>query len=300
MKILVYGSLNIDLIFSVDHIVRPGETIASGALEKSAGGKGANQAAALAKAGMDVYMAGKIGADGRFLLELLESYGVNTERVAVYGGATGQALIQLDRNGQNAIILYAGGNGEIQVNEIDGVLGSFGPGDAVLLQNEIPHVGAIMEKAKQRGMKVFFNPSPYNEKIGKLPLDLVDLFFVNEIEAAGLANEMAHEPALPPGTTLPLILDKLVSTFPAAEIILTAGRDGAWYGFGKTREKGNIIELPVVDTTGAGDTFTGYYIAARERQFSAAAALNLACKAACIAVSRKGAMQAMPFKEEVF
>jgi ribokinase len=293
MRILVYGSLNIDLVYTVDHIARPGETIASAALEKSAGGKGANQAAALAKAGMETYMAGKIGADGHFLLELLSSYGVNTEKVAVYPGVTGQALIQLDRVGQNSIILYAGGNGEIREDEIPGVLDSFGPGDAILLQNEIPQTGTIMKKAKERGMKIFLNPSPYNETIEKLPLGLVDLFFVNEIEAAALAGEMADTP-------LPLVLDRLSARFPAAEIILTAGRDGAYYGFGKIREKGEIIDLPVADTTGAGDTFTGYYIAAREKWLSVPDALRLACKAASIAVSRKGAMQSMPFKNEVF
>ena len=296
MKILVYGSLNIDLVFAVDHIVRPGETISSGGLEKSAGGKGANQAAALAKAGMEVFMAGKIGADGRFLLDLLESYGINTERVATYSGATGQALIQLDRNKQNSIILYAGGNGEIQIDEIDGVLDFFGSGDAVLLQNEIPHIGTIMEKARAREMKIFLNPSPYDEKIGTLPLNLVDVFFVNEIEAAALAAESSP----PEGMPLSVIMDRLTARFPCAEIILTAGRDGAYYGFETAREKGEIIELPVEDTTGAGDTFTGYYIAAREKQFTVAESLNLACKAASIAVSRKGAMQSIPFREEVF
>ena len=299
MRILVYGSLNIDLVFSVDHIVRPGETISSLGFERSAGGKGANQAAALAKAGMEVFMAGKIGADGRFLLDLLESYGVNTGKVAIYPGATGQALIQLDSNKQNSIILYAGGNGEIQENEIDGVIESFGSGDAVLMQNEIPHVGAIMERAKSRGMKIFLNPSPYDERIEKLPLDLVDVFFVNEIEAASLTAKAAPD-SRPKGAPLTDILDRLTGRFPGAEIILTAGKDGAYYGFGTTREKGEIIDLPVADTTGAGDTFTGYFIAAREKQFPVAESLTLACKAASIAVSRKGAMQSMPFKAEVF
>jgi len=293
MKILVYGSLNIDLVFTVNHIVHPGETIASSALEKSAGGKGANQAAALAKAGMETYIAGKIGADGRFLLELLESYAVNTEKTVIYPGATGQAIIQLDPNKQNAIILYAGGNGEIQKDEINGVLSSFGSKDAILLQNEIPHVGVIIEKAKEQGMKIYLNPSPYDERIEKFPLNLVDVFFVNEIEGAALAS-------LPVETPPPLILNILTERFPGAEIILTAGRDGAYYGSGKVREKGETIDLPVVDTVGAGDTFTGYYIAAREKQFSVPEALKLACKAASIAVSRKGAMQSIPFKEEVF
>jgi len=293
VKILVYGSLNIDLVFSVDHIVRPGETIASSVLEKSAGGKGANQAAALAKAGMNVYMAGKIGEDGRFLLELLESYGVNTGKVAIYPGATGQAIIQLDSDKQNSIILYAGGNGEIRENEIDSVLASFGSGDAVLLQNEIPHIGAIMKKAKEREMKIVLNPSPFSEKIKSLPLELVDILFVNEIEATALAS-------VPEDTPLPQILDLLVKNYPGAEIILTAGKNGALYGFGKIREKGEIVDIPVADTTGAGDTFTGYYIAAREKQLPVHTILELACKAASIAVSRKGAMQSIPFRDEVF
>jgi len=293
MKILVYGSLNIDLVFSVDHIARPGETIASDTMEKNAGGKGANQAAALAKAGLDVYLAGKIGEDGRFLLELLGSYGVHTEMVSVYPGATGQALIQVDKNGQNSIVLFSGGNAAVTTEEIHNTIEKFGAGDIIVLQNEIAHVREIMEYAKKQGMRICLNPSPYNEKIKALPLDLVDVFFVNELEAAALA-------CLPPETPLPLILNKLTESFPASEIILTAGRDGAYYGSGSVREKGEIVDLPVIDTTGAGDTFTGYYIAAREQQHSVPEALNLACRAASIAVSRKGAMQAIPCKEEVF
>jgi ribokinase len=112
---------------------------------------------------------------------------------------------------------------------------------------------------------------------------------------------LSNEGILPKeGTPLLIILDRLTKYFPNVEIILTAGKDGAYYGAGKTRAKGEIIDLPVADTTGAGDTFTGYYIAARAKQFPVSEALRLACKAASIAVSRKGAMQSMPFKEEVF
>ena len=293
MKILVYGSLNIDLIFSVDHIAAPGETISSSSLVKSAGGKGANQAAALAKAGIPVYMAGKIGGDGQFLLELLQSYGVNTDMVARYEGATGQALIQVDKNGQNSIVLFGGGNGAIEIEEIHKTIAEFNANDILVLQNEIAHIREIMESAKKRGMRIFLNPSPYNEKIEKLPLELVDLFFVNEIEGAALAG-------LPQETAPPELLDRMLKRFPDAEIILTAGKDGAYYGSGSVREKGEIIEMPVADTTGAGDTFTGYYIVAREKGFPVPDALNLACKAASIAVSRVGAMQSIPFKDEVF
>ena len=293
MKILVFGSLNIDLIFSVDHIAAPGETIGSESLVKSAGGKGANQAAALAKAGMPVYMAGKTGVDGQFLLTLLQSYGVNTERVIQYEGASGQAIIQLDRNKQNAIVLYSGGNGAITLDEIRSTIAEFSAGDLVVLQNEISHVRAIMECAKEKGMRICLNPSPCNEKIEKLPLDLADMFFVNEIEGAALAG-------LPPDTTPEEALDRLVRRFPRAEIILTAGKDGAYYGFGEARAKGDIIDLPVADTTGAGDTFTGYFIAAREKNIPVPQALTLACKASSIAVSRKGAMESIPLALEVF
>jgi ribokinase len=295
MKVLVFGSLNIDLIFTVDHIVIPGETISSSGLAKSAGGKGANQAAALAKAGMEVYMAGKIGQDGDFLLPLLESYGVNSRYVLRYKGATGQAFIQVDKNGQNSIVLYSGGNDQITKEEILAVLSGFGPDGIIVLQNEIINTDFIIKEAKKRGLTVCLNPSPYNEKIEKLPLDLVDIFFVNEIEAAALANYRVGCKVSPP----PEILDCLTGVFPKSEIILTAGKDGAYYGSGSIRAKGSIVELPAVDTTGAGDTFTGYYLAARARNYSVDGALNLACKAASLAVSRAGAMEAIPFWNEV-
>ncbi|MDR2480014.1 MAG: PfkB family carbohydrate kinase [Treponema sp.] len=293
MKILVYGSLNIDLIFSVDHIVAPGETISSSSLVKSAGGKGANQAAALAKAGMRVYMAGKIGQDGLFLPELLQSYGVDTGRIVRYEGATGQAIIQLDKNKQNSIVLFSGGNGAVSIEEIHRTIAEFNSGDLVVLQNEIVHVKEIMECAKQRGLRICLNPSPYNEKIEALPLNLTDIFFVNEIEGAALAG-------MPPEAGSLAALEKLVKRFPNAEIVLTAGKAGAYYGFGETRAKGDIVKMPVADTTGAGDTFTGYFIAARARNMPVGEALAAACKAASIAVSRKGAMESIPLAKEVF
>jgi ribokinase len=150
-----------------------------------------------------------------------------------------------------------------------------------------------MEMAKERGLKIHLNPSPYNQKIEELPLELADILFVNEIEGASLAESS-------PETPLPLVLDRLASRFPQSEVILTAGRDGVYYGHGTIRERGAIIDLPVVDTTGAGDTFTGYFIAARARNYSVSQALAIACKAASIAVSRKGAMESVPLAREVF
>jgi ribokinase len=161
------------------------------------------------------------------------------------------------------------------------------------MQNEIVHTVEIIEKAAGRGLTICLNPSPYDQKIETLPLELVNIFFVNEIEGASLVG-------LPPDTPPPLVLEKLVSHFPKSEIILTAGKNGAYYGYGDIREKGDIVEMPVVDTTGAGDTFTGYFIAARHKNLPVRQALAVACKAASIAVSRKGAMAAVPLAAEVF
>lgn len=293
MKVLVYGSLNIDLVFAVDHIVLPGETISSSSFARNAGGKGANQAAALAKAGLDVFMAGKIGKDGEFILRLLNSYGVDTTPVSVYEGCTGNALIQVDKNGQNSIVLYAGGNGDIGPREAESVISSFEAGDYIVLQNEISHTKEIIAAAKKRGMKIHLNPSPYNEKIEALPLEAVGCFFVNELEGAALAGRRKDDPAD--------VMDGLTARFPKAEIILTAGRGGAYYGQGRDlREYAGIVDAPVVDTTGAGDTFTGYFLAARAKGFGIRQSLETASKAASITVSRKGAMDSVPFAKEVF
>ncbi|MCL2720391.1 MAG: ribokinase [Treponema sp.] len=293
MKVLVFGSINIDLLYSVDHIVKPGETISSSLFAKSAGGKGANQAAALAKAGLPVYMAGKIGTDGKFILELLESYGINTGRVIEYGGATGQAIIQIDKNGQNSIILYPGGNEEITIQEVQETIAGFDPGDIIVLQNEIVHLKLIMEIAKKQNMRICLNPSPFNEKITLLPLNLADWIFVNEIESSALAG-------LTPDTSPQDSLEKLTELYPSSEIILTAGKDGVFYGFGETRLKNDIVKVPVVDTTAAGDTFTGFFLTAREKNMPIQQSLSIACKAASITVSKKGAMESIPFADEVF
>ncbi|MDR2796964.1 MAG: ribokinase [Treponema sp.] len=293
MKVLVYGSLNIDIVFTVDHIVLPGETISSASFERNAGGKGANQAAALAKAGLDVFMAGKIGIDGEFLLRVLNAYGVDTSNVSVYEGSTGNALIQVDRNGQNSIVLYAGGNGDINTLEIERVISSFDAGDFIIMQNEISCTKEIIIAAKKRDLKIHLNPSPYNEKIETLPLEAVDCFFVNELEGASLAG-------LPKDTPFADVLDNLTGRFPGSEIILTAGKKGAYYGLNDARKYVGIVDVPVVDTTGAGDTFTGYFLAARAKGFVIREALEVASKASSIAVSRKGAMDSVPFAKEVF
>jgi ribokinase len=293
MRFLTYGSINIDLIFTVDHILRGGETLQSSSLVRSAGGKGANQSAALAKAGAEVYHAGKIGGDGLFLLDLLEGWGVDTRHVRTYDGATGQALIQVDREGQNAIILYGGGNKAITVEEIDETLAHFGSGDMLVLQNEIVHTAHLIAGAKARGMKVCMNIAPFDPSVFDLRLEDLDLLVVNEIEGAALAR-------LDGQAGYGDILEALVRRYPRSQVLLTVGKDGSLYGFGAVRQSQPIIETEVVDTTAAGDTFIGYYLASIARGYAPDEAMYWATKASSITVSRSGAMSSIPIEGEVF
>ncbi|MGB4405403.1 MAG: ribokinase [Sphaerochaeta sp.] len=293
MKFLNYGSVNIDLVFTVDHVVEPGETLSSSSFFRSAGGKGANQSAALAKAGANVTHAGKIGSDGQFLVDLLSGYGVDTSLIRLYEGATGQALIQLDKHKQNAIVLFGGGNVQIKKEEIDQSLALFSAGDMLVLQNEIVHTSYLIEEAKKRGLQVCLNTAPFDEKILGLPLDLVDILVVNEIEGAALANSAKD-------SSFGEVLDALVQTYPASEIVLTAGKGGAYYGFKEVRLHEPIYDLPVADTTAAGDTFIGYFLTSRSLGHDNQTALHYACKASGLAVSRLGAMGSIPLANEVF
>jgi ribokinase len=293
MEFLKYGSINIDLVFTLDHVVEPGETLSSSSFFRSAGGKGANQSAALAKAGATVTHAGKIGSDGQFLVDLLSGYGVDTSLIRVYEGATGQALIQLDKHKQNAIVLYGGGNLQIKKEEIDESLSLFDAGDMLVLQNEIVYTSYLIEQAKKRGMQVCLNTAPFDEKILALPLHLVDILVVNEIEGAALANSEK-------GASFSEVLDALVKAYPEGEIVLTVGKGGAYYGYKEIRLHEPIYDLPVVDTTAAGDTFIGYFLTSRSLGHDNQRALRYACKASGLAVSRLGAMGSIPLAFEVF
>ena len=291
MRILCYGSLNIDMVFKVPHFVEAGETLSSSSMTRSAGGKGANQAAALAKAGCETYMAGKVGRDGRFLVDILEGFSVNCANVLVTDNPSGQAIIQLSDSNQNAIILLPGENRNIAREEIDSVLAKFSAGDWIVLQNEINLIGYIMEKAAEKGMRICFNPAPFDDAISSLPLSLVDLLIVNEIEGAGLAGcKGSYEE----------IIGKLSELYPGQEIIMTAGSKGAYYRGREGFIYQPIIDYPVVDTTAAGDTFIGYYLASCIRGLSVKESLYYASKASGIAVSRPGAMQSVPVKDEIF
>lgn len=287
MRHLVYGSLNIDKTYRVPHILREGETLPSLSMQVNAGGKGANQAAALAKAGVEVFFAGKTGGDAQFVLDSLRSYGINLEYLTRYSGPSGEAIIQVDPQGLNCILLAGGGNAAITVEEIEATLASFSSGDRLVLQNEIAHVPDLIRLGAERGMQVVFNPSPCTEAVLDYPLQLVDLFFVNRTEGAFLAGDQLDLDAEE-------MLDRLAMKYPRAMIVLTDGKRGAYCRSGGKTAKGDVIDLPVADTTGAGDTFTGFFLGALGRELPLDEALAVACAASSIAVSRPGAMAAIP------
>ncbi|MBQ3095237.1 MAG: ribokinase [Clostridia bacterium] len=287
MRILNFGSLNIDYVYSVPHILRPGETLAATKMERFAGGKGSNQTVALARAGAAVWHAGCIGADGGFLREMHCEAGVHTEFLRTVAGPTGSTVIQVEESGENCIIYYPGANHRITPKQIAETLADFAKGDILLLQNEINAPGEIIRAAKERGMKIFFNPSPITEAVKEYPLELVDCFLVNEIEAAELAGA-DRDPAV-----------ALAEKYPDAEIVMTLGKRGALWQRGETRIAAEGFSVRAVDTTGAGDTFTGYYLKALCDGLPTAAALRRACAAAAIAVGRMGAAAAIPAATEV-
>lgn len=288
MKMLVFGSLNIDHTYRMPHLVRAGETLASASYQRNAGGKGLNQTIALARAGQPVSMAGAIGEDGLFLKAYLDSFGVDTSLIRICGEATGHAIIQLDAEGQNAIMLYGGANQQMTKESVSDALSGFGPGDYLLLQNEINCLDEIVRLAKEKGMKVILNPSPMSDSLPAL-LPQVDWLILNEVEGADLT-----------GTSDPdAIVDALLARYPACRIVLTLGTQGSMYADGESRYFQPVIKVEAVDTTAAGDTFTGFFFQSVLSGRDIPYALRLAANASAIAVTRPGAGGSIPSLDEV-
>lgn len=291
MKILSFGSLNLDKVYSVDHFVRAGETLSSSILEEFCGGKGLNQSVAIARAGGEVYHAGCVGAaDGGMLLDMLSGSGVDISLVKQLSCPSGHAIIQVNGDGQNCILLYGGANQQVSKVQIDETLAAFDAGDILVLQNEISNLSYLIEAAGKKGMTIVLNPSPMTADILTLPLQYVSYFLLNEVEARDLCGEEAEDEAYP---------DKLLARFPDSRIVLTLGDRGCIY-----RDKDQQISQPAckvqaVDTTAAGDTFTGFFVAAIAAGADVHTALEQATKAAAISVGRKGAAPSIPTREEM-
>ena len=291
MKILNFGSLNLDYVYDVDHFVRKGETIASREMKVFCGGKGLNQSVALSKAGARVYHAGLVGHDGGMLRETLVRAGVHDEWVRCLPDTpTGNAIIQRDATGDNCILLYGGANRMVTKEFVREVLEGFSAGDWLVLQNEISQIPYIVDLAYEKGMTIVLNPSPMDERVREISLDKVRYFLLNQGEAQALTGAQGDGAAL---------AAHLRQQFPGASAVLTLGEAGSLY----TGPEGTVFQkayrVPVADTTAAGDTFTGYFVAEVSAGKPVEQALDMAARASAIAVSRLGAAPSIPERSQV-
>ena len=289
MKVLNFGSLNLDLVYQMPHFIRAGETLSSTSFSRSVGGKGLNQSVALAKAGADITHAGMIGEDGMMLKDFLSENGVDTRLVRVVDQPSGHAVIQVEPAGNNCIFLYGGANQCITDEFILEALSGFGAGDLLVLQNEINFIDRIISAAYDKGMQVVLNPSPIADNLKNLPLEKISWFILNEVEGAELSGE----------TEADKIIQRLLTLYPHAKIVLTLGGDGSMYADSEKCFRQSAYRVKAVDTTAAGDTFTGFFFAAVAEGVSVEDALKRASKASAISVTRPGAAASIPTLSEV-
>ena len=291
MTILNIGSLNRDFVYTVPHIVRPGETLASQQLDIFPGGKGANQSVALARAGADVLHYGVIGDDGDDLRTALHDAGVDMRLLQTGSGPSGHAIIQVAEDGENSIVLFPGTNHALDLADLEQTIATTKP-DYILLQNETNGVAEIIHLAHQQGIPLWFNPAPFTPDVKDMPIELVHTLIVNETEGASLAEcPMDAEPAI--------IADTLRTRFPNTRIVLTLGGAGVWYQDADTQCHVTANTVSVVDTTAAGDTFIGFLLARCATGDDIRSALHYATTAAGITVSRAGAIPSIPTANEV-
>ena len=276
MKILNFGSLNLDYVYQVEHFVQPGETLSALSQSVNCGGKGLNQSIALAKAGAEVYHAGCIGAGGERLARELAENGVDTSCLITVEDIQGNAVIQVDRSGENCILLFGGSNRDITPEMVRKVMERFEPGDYLVLQNEVSCLPEMVAEAKARGMKVVLNPSPFEESLLHLDFNAIAWLLVNEVEAEQISGKKDH-------TWSRLMRCGLVAKQYTPE--------------GRTEQK--AYPSSVVDTTAAGDTFTGYFLTTLTEGMEIGECMRRASKAASISVSRAGAAVSIPGRQEV-
>ena len=282
-KILNIGSLNLDYVYAVPHFVAAGETLLATRRDVFAGGKGLNQTVAAARAGAQVFHGGAVGADGDMLLDLLRDAGADVSAISRVDVPTGHAIIEVNPQGENSIIILGGANRAVSPETVEAALAKVDAGDILLLQNEINGLDAIIRRAAEKGLRVLFNPAPMEAAVKELPLHLLDTLIVNEGEGRALGGDM----------------DALRAAYPHQKILLTQGSRGATLWTGSERLFQPAFPVKAVDTTAAGDCFLGYYAAALAEGLPYAAALRLAAGASALSVQRQGAAPSIPIRGEV-
>ena len=293
MRILNFGSLNLDYVYQVDHFVMPGETLSAGARAVKLGGKGLNQSVALARAGANVCHAGCIGAGGEPLREKLEREGADASKLVQVDEMQGHTVIQVNQDGENCILLYGGSNQCVSAAQIADTLSGFAEGDWLMLQNEINRLPEIVDAAYERGMVIALNPSPCDAKLDAVDFGKLSWLLVNEVEAGQIAGSDDPEAAW----------SRLHSRYPKLSVLITLGSAGsvAWRVDGGAVEtaRQEAFQVRAVDTTAAGDTYTGYFIAGLMAGMPLKDCMRRASRAASISVTRPGAADSIPRLAEV-
>lgn len=289
MRVFNFGSINIDYVYRVSHLVEPGETLASLSLSTVLGGKGANQSIALARAGADVCHIGRVGKQDLWAEQQMKDAGVDVSLLGRVQTASGHAIIQVDDVGENSIILHGGANSSFAQGDIAALLSDARQGDWLLMQNECNAVPEAFAVAAERQLNIAFNPAPMTDSTHGLPLEHCELLIVNETEACALAQTADPESAAV----------RLAERFSQTRVVTTLGAKGAQLSYQANTHRQEGISVDVVDTTGAGDTFVGYYLAALIHGLDDSVALQRACAASALSVTRQGASPAIPAAAEV-
>ena len=293
MRVLNFGSLNLDYVYAVERFVRPGETLSASSRTVKCGGKGLNQSIALARAGAEVCHAGCLGAGGEPLRQLLAGDGVDVSMLREVDEMQGHTVIQVDPSGENCILLYGGSNRCVTLAQIDDTLSSFGPGDWLVLQNEINGNAAIVDRAHARGMRIALNPSPCDDALADVDFDRLTWLLVNEVEAEQLSGSGDPESAWA----------WMHARWPGLSVLITLGSAGSVafaVADGKIETaRQEAFRVRAVDTTAAGDTYTGYFIAGLMAGMPLQACMRRASRASAISVTRPGAADSIPFRAEL-
>lgn len=284
MKLFNFGSLNIDHVYSVDEFVQPGQTIHAKSYQQFCGGKGLNQSIAAAHAGMQVMHVGQVGAGGELLIEQLNDCQVDTSLIDRVGDATGHAIIQVADSGENEIIVFGGANQTLTKEKIDAALALADQSDWVLCQNETNHIDYLLNEAEKTGLKTILNPAPMTDLVKSYPLDKLDLLIVNETEGIGLTGQCEKK----------AVLEALLQHYPDTNIVLTLGDKGAVFANQSRMITVTAEKVTAVDTTAAGDTFIGYFLAGYTSGKDIESCLKTACQAAALSVQKAGAASSIP------
>ncbi len=289
MNVVNFGSLNIDHVYAVDHFCRAGETIHTKSYTQNAGGKGLNQSIAVSRSGQKVHHAGLLGPEGTRLAELLSGSGVDLRYLKHTDVPQGHAVIQVQPDGQNCIFLYGGSNQAVTPQEIDEVLMQLNAGDYLLLQNEVANLTYLLRAAARRGLRVVLNASPISDELLNADLSGVDWLVVNEIECAAMAGCGDAQAGY----------ETLKQRYPSLGILLTLGSEGSVSWKDGTEVRQCAYPVKAVDTTGAGDTFMGYFVGCLAQGMERQTAMQYASMASAISVTRPGAAASIPLMDEV-